>query len=152
MRGALSSRAVGWLIALAGAAALLGGGALGVRLGEAASRPRVEEIRVTDPGASSTAPGIEARSPAGFTGFGGPPALEGDVLRRGTASDVREGAFTLIDGTARSQVEFTQSLRLYRISPAATPLATGDSVVVSIDEGRATAVLRVRQGAPSPSR
>lgn len=151
----VSSRTVGWLAALGGLVALLGGGFAGVRLGEAASRTRVHEIRVADPGALSGVPGLEVRSPAGFTGFGGPPALEGEVLRKGVATEVRTGAFTLIDGGARSQIDFSQPLRLYRVTPSTAPLAVGDSVVVRFQDGRATGVLRVRgvlPGAGQPSR
>lgn len=149
---ALSSRAVGWLAGIAGLVALLAGGFVGVRLGEAASRTRVEEIRVANPEAASAVPGFEVRSPTGFTGFGGPPALEGEVLRRGVAREVRPGAFTLLDGAARSQIEFTQPLRLYRVTPSTVPLAVGDSVVVRFEDGRATGVLRVRQTTGQPSR
>jgi len=140
----LSSRAIGWLLGIAGVAALAGGGVLGMRLGEAASRPSVREIRVTDPAAMTSAIGIETLSPAGFTGFGGPPALEGGVLRRGIATDVHPGAFALMDGSARSQIEFTQALRLYRLTATVAPLASGDSVIVRVEDGRALGVLRVR--------
>jgi hypothetical protein len=140
----LSSRAAAWILGVGAVLALTGGIVAGMRLGEAASRPAVEEVRVTDPASEPTTSGIEWRSPAGFTGFGGPPALEGSVLRRGVTVDVRSGSFALVDGAARSQVEYTQPLRLYRVSPSTAPLASGDSVVVRVENGRATGVLRVR--------
>jgi hypothetical protein len=150
--GALSSRVVGWIAAVAGGLALLAGAVAGVRLGEAASRPAVEEIRVTDPGQLPRVPGLEVRSPAGFTGFGGPPALEGEVLRKGAAAEVRAGAFVLVDGGSRSTIEFSQTLRLYRVAPATAPLASGDNVVVRLEGGRAAAILRVRLPAAPTSR
>jgi hypothetical protein len=151
----VSSRTLGWMAGVVGAVALLGGGFAGVRLGQAASQPRVEEVRVVDPGALSGVPGLEVRSPAGFTGFGGPPALEGEVLRKGVAAEAGSGSFTLVDGGARSQIDFSQPLRLYRVTPSTAPLALGDSVVVRFEGGRATGVLRVRgapQGTGPPSR
>src|SRR5688572_6707557 len=118
MRARLSSRALGWLVGIAGLLALVGGVAFGVRIGETASRPRVEEIRVADPAGFTPTSDTALRSPGGFSGFGGPPALEGEVLRRGSATDVRAGALTLIDGGAASSVEFTHALRLYRVTSA----------------------------------
>lgn len=144
---ALSSRMLGWMVGIGGAVALVGGGALGVRLGEAASRPGVEEIRLADPAALPAASGIESRSPGGFSGFSGPPALEGSVLRTGIATDVRPGSFVLVADGARSTVEFTQPLRLHRISTATAPLVAGENVVVRLADGHAAAVLRTSQPA-----
>ena len=144
MRAEISPRALGWLIGTAALLALPGGVAFGARLGEAASRPRVEEIRVADPTGLAPTSGIDSRSPGGFSGFGGPPALEGEVLRRGTSTGVRAGAFAIVDGTATTSLEFTQPSRLYRLAPSSAPLAVGENVVVRHEDGRAVAVLRVR--------
>jgi len=146
MNAALSSRALGWVVGTVGVLALVGGVALGVRLGKAASRPGVEEIRVADPGGLAANAGNEALSAGGFSGFGGPPALEGEVLRRGTATEVSAGGLGLLDGAATSRIEFTQPLRLYQVTPSSAELVAGDSVVVKIADGRALAVLRVSSG------
>jgi hypothetical protein len=143
------------LIVLATSAALvlaLGLGVfLGVRLGERASRADARELSLVDPAGLATYVEDGARSPAGFTGFGGPPALQGEVLRAGRTAAAGPGHLELVDEAARTEVTYAGTQRLYRIEPARDALASGDSVIVRVDGTRALGVLRARlEGASSP--
>lgn len=129
-------------VLLAGA----GGALLGVRLGDAASAPNVERIMLAAPETLAGPPQDAARSPGGFTGFGGPPAIRGEVQRGGTVQSVEPGA--LVVGSAESSVtvRYTSPQRLFRIVPSAAPLRAGDLVQVRVEGGRAIAVLRLPPG------
>ena len=88
-----------------------------------------------------------ARSAAGFTGFGGHPALAGAVLVSGVVGETRDGALTVDAAGMRTTVEHGGPLRLFRIRRARAPLAAGDAVLLRFDGDVAAAVLRV-VGAP----
>ncbi len=137
------ARAATWA-GLAIACAL--GAAAGVGLGHAASEPRVEEIEVTAPRSLTGPPEGTIRSSGGFTGFGGPPALRGEVQRSGPVLSVESGSVTVGTMDSHSIVRFTSPERLFRIVPAGAPLKAGDLVQVRVDGDRATSLLRLPPG------
>ncbi len=143
---AIPRRLVTIAFALAILVALGAGGVAGTRLGERASRADARELKLVAPDSLPTRAAVESTSAAGFTGFGGPPALQGEVLRRGTASEGTAGRLELIDGAATTTVDYSTSARLYRIALARGPLAEGDAVIVRIEGTRATGILRARLG------
>ncbi|MSQ31077.1 MAG: hypothetical protein EXR64_03480 [Dehalococcoidia bacterium] len=132
--------------ALALAAALLapvGGLAAGVALAQRANAPGLLEVVIADP---ATAPGgIEPlRSAGGFTGFDGPTALGGSVVRTGQMSATEGGRFEVTGDGATMAARTTNSTRLFRIERAATPLRAGDAVQVRLDgAGAPLGVLRL---------
>lgn len=142
VRTRLQAAAVAVAVVLVGA----GGGLLGLQLGDAASAPDVERVSVLAPDAVAGPPADVARSPGGFTGFGGPPALRGEVQR--SAPVLSEEAGALVVGTAESSVtvRFSSPARRFRIVPAGVPLRPGDLVQVRVQDGRAVGVLRLPPG------
>lgn len=126
--------------------AAAGGGFLGMRLGDVASEPDVERVTVVAPEVLAGPPDDVARSPGGFTGFGGPPAVRGEVQRSGLVQ--RADAGTLVVGDAESgvTVRYTSPERLFRIVRAGAPLRPGDLVQVRSEDGRAIAILRLPPG------
>jgi hypothetical protein len=121
--------------------ALGAGTVVGMRLGAVTSRPAVREVRLDDAASMPTSAIDGSRSAGGFTGFGGSPSLQGDVLRTGIVSAVGDGELVLIVEGATMTVEYTQPGRLYRLAPAGRVAKVGDTVVVSVDGERATGVL-----------
>lgn len=142
LRARVEAVAILAAVLLAGA----GGALMGVRLGDAASAPDVERITLAAPETLAGPPPDAARSPGGFTGFGGPPAIRGEVQRGGVVQSVEPG--TLVIGSAESSVtvRYTSPQRLFRIVPAGAPLRAGDLVQVRVEDGRAVAVLRLPPG------
>lgn len=121
--------------------ALGAGTAVGMRLGVVASRPAVREVRTADP-ASLPANALDgARSAGGFTGFGGSPSLQGEVLRTGIVSEARDGQLVLSGDGGTVTIDYTLPRRLYRLGPAGRAARAGDTVVVSIDGERVTGIL-----------
>ncbi len=147
----LSPRALTLLLGSALAITLVIGVIGGLRLGAWASRPAASELRLVSP---ESLPGATERglpSRGGFTGFGGPPALQGDVLQQGTVAESQTGAFALVENATRTDVDLTGSQRLYRIEAANRPLQSGDQVVVRVDGTRALAILRAEtEGTTAP--
>lgn len=141
-----SSRALSLTLGVALMLALAVGGFVGARLGERASRASAEVLTVVDPESLTARSAEGLASVGGFSGFGGPPALQGEVLRHGIASEVAPGRVVVTDGTANVTVEYTQPQRLYRIARATTAPASGDAAVVTFEGTRATGVLLVRPG------
>ena len=134
---------VRWTVSLALVAIALAGFIAGMRLGAAASEPGFDELRFVDPSALETTPESAARSAGGFTGFGGAPALAGDVLDAGALESLEPGRLRIGTGAAFLDVAYQDGTRLFRIAPASAPLAPGDRVVVRTDGDRVTGVLRV---------
>jgi hypothetical protein len=139
LRARLQTLAVVGVVLLASA----GGGWLGIRLGHAASEPDIEHVEVVAPEVLAGPPADVARSPGGFTGFGGAPALRGEIQRSGTVQRADAGA--VVVGTAESNVtvRYTSPERLFRIVPAGTPLRAGDLVQVRVKDGAALSLLRL---------
>ena len=84
------------------------------------------------------------RSPGGFTGIDGRPALGGNVVRVGQTDAVAAQSIEVLDGSGTFTVSLVEPLRLYRLGPADLPLAPGEVVLVRVDAGGVPqAVLRV---------
>lgn len=133
------------MVALA-VAAIAGGGILGARLGREASTPQIRNVAIAAPeGFAGPATGAR-RSPAGFTGFGGKPALEGDVLRAGALESVNGGNLVIATAESTLTVRASSVERLYTIGASSTPLRTGDSVQVLVRDGAVAGVLRLPPG------
>ncbi|MBM4409886.1 MAG: hypothetical protein FJ037_00925 [Chloroflexi bacterium] len=142
LRARLEVVAVAAVVLLAGA----GGAWLGVRLGHAVSEPTVERVTITAPEMLAGAPPDAARSPGGFTGFGGPPAIRGEVQRSGTIQSATSGVLVIGSSESSVTVRYTSPERLFRIAPAVTPLRVGDLVQVRVEDGRVAAILRLPPG------
>jgi len=121
----------------------VGGAAAGIAAARAASAPSQREVVIVDP-ATATG-GIEGlRSTAGFTGFDGPAALGGRVVRTGTMSETRDGRFEVTADGATLAARTTSTARLFRIERASTPLSPGEAVQLRLDaSGALLGVLRV---------
>lgn len=123
------------LIAIGG-----GGALLGVALGERATEQGVQQLRIIDPLSFDAPPTTALRSAGGFTGFGGLPALSGDVFRSGRVSGSDEGGLLITAEGMQIVIEFSRPLRLFRI--VSTPqVAVGDTVLVRRVDGEVTGVL-----------
>lgn len=81
-------------------------------------------------------------SRAGFTGFGGPPALQGDVLQAGVVTDSTSGRIRLTFEGGGAEVDYADPSHLFRIGPLDRPLGTGDRVIVRLEGTKALGVLR----------
>lgn len=128
------------------ALACLGGAVAGMRLAEQASSPNVEEIVIVAPDALAGPPAGTARSPGGFTGFGGSPALRGEVQRSGSVQNAQADAVTLGSAESNVTVRYTSPQRLFRIAPATSEMRAGDLVQVRVEGDRAVALLRLPPG------
>ena len=124
-------------------AAGLAGVVLGVAAGERASQPEVHELVVAEPALRAATVAAALRSAGGFTGFGGLPALPGDVLRAGTVAEAEAGALVVDSGGSEAEIRFSAPLRLFRIAALREALRAGDIVVVRFAGGAPEAVLRV---------
>ena len=133
------------VMTLLGALAALGGGvALGVTLGERASRPGHDELVLADPALATGVAVPALRSTGGFSGFDGPGSLPGTATRAGTVGAARDGAFEITSEGATLSVRTTSTVRLFRLRKATTELRAGDSVIVRARaDGAAAGVLRV---------
>ncbi len=143
----LSGRVMSMAVTASMLIVLLAGALVGVRLGERASRADARALSIVEPDSLPARSAVESSSAGGFTGFGGPPALQGDVLRRGTATDLTPRGLVLVDGAASTTVEYSEPGRLYRIVSARSELTVGDAVLVRVDGERGTSILRPRLGA-----
>ena len=145
------------LLTIAAAVAALGGGiALGVTLGERAGRAGHDELVIADPALATGVTVPTLRSAGGFTGFDGPGSLAGTATRAGTVGGARGGAFDVTSEGASLGIRTTSTARLYRIRKASTSLSAGDAVIVRTQaDGAAVGVLRVPrdlgEAAPRPS-
>ncbi len=126
--------------------ACAGGAVAGVRMGDAASAPDIEEIVIAAPDALAGPPTGTVRSAGGFTGFGGPPAIRGEVQRSGAIQSTQADAVTLGSTESSVTVRYTSPQRLFRIGPVTSALKVGDLVQVRVDGDRASAVLRLPPG------
>lgn len=140
----LSPAVLRWSMALAVIAVAAAGLFAGMRAGSLASEPGVEELRFVDPNTLETTLQSAAKSAGGFTGFGGAPALSGDVLRTGSLASVDADGIRVDEPAASLNVVFEDGTRRFRIAPVSTPLAPGDRVVVRTEDSQVTGVLRVR--------
>jgi hypothetical protein len=127
-------------------AALAGGALTGTRLGRAASAPSVRKVSIAAPeGFAGPAPDTR-RSAGGFTGFGGRPALAGNVLRGGTVETNSGGNIVIATAESTLSLRTTSSERLFAITAASSPLRPGDAVQVYVRDGAVVAALRLPPG------
>ena len=129
-------------------AAGLAGAVLGMVAGERASESEVELLVLPEPALLAETPPAALRSAGGFTGFGGLPALPGDVLRAGTVTEAAAeaagaGALVVEAGGSAAQIRFSSPARLFRIAALQGALGAGDVVLVRFVDGAPEAVLRV---------
>lgn len=142
--GALPPRLVTALLAVAALLALGGGTALGMTLGERASRPGHQELVIEDPRLATGGTEPVLRSPGGFTGFDGPGSLGGAAVRVGTVGASRDGAFEVTSAGSSLGIRASSPARQFLLRSAPGALAAGDAVVVRVGaDGSASAVLRV---------
>lgn len=139
----LSSSTGGTLFFLMLAAVVAGGAYLGVSVGASVTAPGLQRVLLEDPAQFTDIPAWAGRSRAGFTGFGGLPALPGVVFRSGVVEAHEEGTLTIGSADAQTTIDYTRPLRLFQIRPAATALAVGDAVVVRLVDGDAAGFLRL---------
>ena len=124
------------------AASALGGLALGRWAGARASEPAVVQLVIEDP-ALSAAPVIEGwTSPGGFTGFGGLPALPGEVWRAALVVESAPGRLVISSEGGTTTINFGEPVRLFEIGPLDT-VEVGDIAVVRLADGVVQAVLVV---------
>lgn len=123
------------LIAIGGSGALLG-----VALGERSTQQGVQHVRIIDPLSFDAPPATALRSQGGFTGFGGLPALSGDVFRSGRVSGSSEGELLITAEGMQTVIDFSSPLRLFRII-STEQVAVGDTVLVRRVDGEVTGVL-----------
>ncbi len=123
-------------------AAGLAGLLVGRWAGEQASEPAVELLRIADPTLLAGSGAEGWTSAAGFTGFGGLPALPGGVLRAATVVESSPGRLVVAAEGSTTTIEFLTPARLFRIEAATAPRA-GDVVVVLLVDGVPRGVLLV---------
>lgn len=123
-------------------ASVLGGLTLGRWAGARASEPTVVQLVIEDP-ALSAAPAIDGWiSDGGFTGFGGLPALPGDVWRRAHVLESEPGRLVIQSEGATTTIRFREPLRLFEIVPLDT-IEARDIAVLRLVDGLVQAVLVV---------
>ena len=152
----LPARLVAFLMVAGGLAALGGGIAAGMALGDRASRPGHDELVIASPVLSGTTNEQTVRSRGGFTGFDGAGGLDGSAVRGGTMGAMRDGAFEVTSSGSTLSVRATSTGRLFGIAAATSPLRPGDAGVVRLQaDGSVSGVLRVpadlNEGAGRPS-
>lgn len=144
--GAGEPRAPWLLVAAVTVAALLaaslGGLVLGRWVGESVSEPTVIELRIDDPRLSA-APADEGwTSEGGFTGFGGLPALPGEVWRQARVVESQPGRLVIASDESTTAIDYRSPARLFEIVPAGG-VEVGDIVVVRLAGGVVAALLIV---------
>ena len=123
-------------------AAAFGGLSLGRWAGARASEPAVVHLVIEDP-ALSAAPAVEGWiSEGGFTGFGGLPALPGEVWRRAHVVESAPGRLVISSDGGTTTINFSAPVRLFEIAPL-DAIEVGDIAVVRLADGLVQAVLVV---------
>ena len=124
------------------AAAALGGLVLGRWAGERASEPAVIEVVIVDPALSAADADDGWMSLGGFTGFGGLPALPGEVWRAARVVESSPGRLVITSDDATTTIDYRAPSRLFEIAPA-DGIEIGDNVVVRVVDGVVAAMLVV---------
>ena len=146
-RGAPSAQHAPWaLVAAVTIAALvasaLGGLVLGRWAGERASAPAVIEVVIEDPALSAADASEGWTTRGGFTGFGGLPALPGEVWRAARVVESSPGRLVITSDEATTTIDFRSPSRLFEII-SADGIEVGDLVVVRLVDGVVAAMLVV---------
>jgi hypothetical protein len=139
----LSGSTGGTLFFFVLAAAIVAGAYLGSSVAADATAPGLNRVQLQDPAQFTDVPAWAGRSDAGFTGFGGLPALPGLVFRSGVVGALGEGVLVIDSADAQTTIDYTDPLRLFQIRTATSPLAVGDSVLVRVVDGKAVGFLRL---------
>jgi hypothetical protein len=139
----LSSSTGGTLFFFVLAAAIAVGAYVGAAVATDATTPGTRHVVLEDPAQFTDIPAWAGRSDAGFTGFGGLPALPGVVFRSGVVGAHEDGTLIVESTAAQTAIDYSDPLRLFQIRNATTPLAVGDSVLVRLVDGNAAGFLRL---------
>ena len=139
----MSSRVSAVLALIAITAAAVGGAYAGSTIAGGVTEQGVTNVVVQNPSQYEQIPEWAGRSEAGFTGFGGLPALPGRVFRTGVVATNEDGELTVESSSATTTVSYRNPKRLYQIALADTPLIVGDVALVRLVNGRTTGVLRL---------
>lgn len=123
-------------------AAALAGLVLGRWAGERASAPTVVELVIEDPALAAADADEGWATRGGFTGFGGLPALPGEVWRAAHVVESEPGRLVITSGGATTTIDYRAPSRLFEIVTIGG-VDVGDIVVVRIVDGVAAAVLIV---------
>jgi hypothetical protein len=139
----MSSRVSALLALIAIIAATVGGALAGSTIAAGVTEQGVTTVVVQNPSQYEQVPEWAGRSKAGFTGFGGLPALPGRVFRTGVVAANEDGDLTVESSSATTTVSYRNPRRLFQIELAATPLVVGDVALVRYVNGRPAGVLRL---------
>lgn len=139
----MSSRVSALLTMIAIIAATVGGALAGSTIAAGVTEQGVTTVVVQNPSQYEQIPEWAGRSEAGFTGFGGLPALPGRVFRTGLVAANEDGDLTVESSSATTTVSYRNSRRLFQIELAATPLVVGDVALVRYVNGQPAGVLRL---------
>lgn len=139
----MSSRVSGVLALIAIIAATVGGAYAGSTIAAGITEQGVTTVVVQNPSQYAQIPEWAGRSEAGFTGFGGLPALPGLVFRTGVVATNEDGELTVESASATTTVSYRNPKRLFQIQLADTPLVVGDVALVRFVNGRTAGVLRL---------
>lgn len=121
-------------------ASALGGLVLGRWAGERASEPAVIEVVIDDPALAAADADEGWTTRGGFSGFGGLPALPGEVWSAARVVESEPGRLVITSDGATTAIDYRSPSRLFEIAPAAG-VEVGDIVVVRIVDGVAVAML-----------
>lgn len=136
-------------------AAALAGLVLGRWAGERASAPTVVELVIEDPALAAAGADEGWTTRGGFTGFGGLPALPGEVWRAAHVVESEPGRLVVTSGGATTTIDYRATSRLFEIVPGDS-IEVGDIVVVRMVGGVIAAMLvvppDVEEGSGSGSR
>lgn len=145
--GGRSTQRVPWLLVAAVTvaalvAAALAGLVLGRWAGARASAPTVIELVIEDPALAASDADEGWTTRGGFTGFGGLPALPGEVWRAAHVVESEPGRLVITSGGATTTIDYRAPSRLFEIVPG-DGVEAGDIVVVRIVDGVVAAMLIV---------
>ncbi|MYE32233.1 MAG: hypothetical protein F4X80_06205, partial [Chloroflexi bacterium] len=121
-------------------AAALAGLVLGRWAGERASAPTVVELVIEDPALAAADADEGWTTRGGFTGFGGLPALPGEVWRAAHVVESEPGRLVVTSGGATTTIDYRATSRLFEIVPGDS-IEVGDIVVVRMVGGVIAAML-----------
>jgi hypothetical protein len=125
--------------------AAVDGALLGARVADATTQPGHQQLVIEAPALAAASRPDALRSPGGFTGFGGAPALTGNVLRSGAIAsvDAAGGRFMINAPGSEVAIQYTTAVRLFRLRPLSGALHAGDVVVIHYRGDTPVGVLRV---------
>lgn len=118
------------------------GAVIGSSLGERASEPGTTTVEIRDPALAPDETQV-LRSPGGFTGFEGSPALSGRVTRTGSL-DAIDGPAMLVTGPGgHLAIQLETPGQIFALGPIEASLAPGDLVLIRVEGDTPAGILRV---------